>query len=89
MKQKDAELEDSLVHFCKYLQENDAKRAKALKKAADERRLHDEKVVEAKELVNYIAQLLAVSIAGCKCMSIFTTLCCSGSACWESSIRAK
>ena len=55
MKQKDAELEDSLVHFCKYLQENDAKRAKALKKAADERRLYEEKVAEAKELVNGIA----------------------------------
>ncbi len=52
MKAKNAELEESLIRFSKYLQENDAKRAIAFKKAADERRLCDEKSIEAEELVS-------------------------------------
>ena len=51
MKAKNAELEESLVRFSKYLQENDAKRARALKRAADERKLFEERSREAEELV--------------------------------------
>jgi len=53
MKAKNSELEESLIRFSKYLQENDAKRARAFKKAADERRLCDEKSTEAEELVSF------------------------------------
>jgi hypothetical protein len=52
MKAKNSELEESLIRFSKYLQENDAKRARAFKKASDERRLCDEKSTEAEELVS-------------------------------------
>ena len=51
MKAKNSELEESLIRFSKYLQENDPKRARAFKKAADERRLCEEKSAEAEELV--------------------------------------
>ena len=51
MKTKNTALEESLVRFSKYLQENDAKRARALKKAADEKRLCEERSREAEDLV--------------------------------------
>lgn len=54
MKTKNAELEESLVRFSKYLQENDAKRARALKKAADEKKLCEERSREADDLVSFL-----------------------------------
>ena len=52
MKVKNTELEESLVRFSKYLQENDAKRARALKKAADEKKLCEERSREAEDLAS-------------------------------------
>lgn len=43
LKKKDLELQESLLRFTRFLQENDAKRAKAAKRAADEVRLREEK----------------------------------------------
>ena len=51
LKKKDLELQESLVRFSKFLQENDAKRARANKKAIDERQLFHEKSVECQALV--------------------------------------
>jgi hypothetical protein len=43
LKKKDLELQESLLRFTKFLQENDAKRAKANKRAQDEVRCREEK----------------------------------------------
>ena len=51
MQAKNTELEESLVQFSKYLQENDAKKARAFKKAADEERQCEERIKEAEDLV--------------------------------------
>ncbi|GMH41990.1 hypothetical protein BSKO_09909 [Bryopsis sp. KO-2023] len=49
LKRKDLELQESLIRFSKFLQENDSKRSRAEKKAADEikSRLQKEKEIEA------------------------------------------
>lgn len=49
LKRKDLELQDSLIRFSKFLQENDSKRSRAEKKAADEikSRLQKEKEIDA------------------------------------------
>ena len=75
MKAKNSELEESLIRFSKYLQENDAKRARAFKKATDERRLCEEKSAEAEELV---PSLLSFTTSGrchtkdCACKELST-----------------
>lgn len=51
MTTKNAKMEESLISFSKYLQENDVKKARANKRAAEERRLCEEKSREATELV--------------------------------------
>ena len=51
LKRRDIELQDSLIRFSKFLQDNDAKRVRALKKAADERRIREEKERELVETV--------------------------------------
>lgn len=54
LKKKDLELQESLIKFSKFLQENDAKRNRAEKKAIDERRLRTVKegdIVMLKELL--------------------------------------
>lgn len=70
LKKKDLELQESLIRFSKFLQENDAKRMHALKKAQDERKSREEKEREIEQLVRHhtqqlteacIAVLLAVS----------------------------
>ncbi|GAB4820507.1 hypothetical protein N2152v2_007553 [Parachlorella kessleri] len=50
LKKRDLELQESLLKFTKFLQENDAKRAKANKRAQDEIRLREEKEREIAEL---------------------------------------
>lgn len=50
LKKRDLELQESLLRFTKFLAENDAKRAKANKKAADEVRLRVEKEHEIARL---------------------------------------
>lgn len=55
LKKKDLELQESLIKFSKFLQENDAKRNRAEKKAVDERRLRTMKegdIVALKELLD-------------------------------------
>ena len=68
LKKKDLELQESLVRFSKFLQENDAKRARANKKAIDERQLFQEKSVECQALVRprrlYSLLILMASGAG-------------------------
>ena len=51
LKRRDIELQDSLIRFSKFLQDNDAKRVRALKKAADERKIREEKEREIVETV--------------------------------------
>ncbi|KAL4458031.1 hypothetical protein ABPG75_012896 [Micractinium tetrahymenae] len=50
LKRRDLELQDSLLRFTKFLQENDAKRAKANRRAAEEARLRVEKEAEIARL---------------------------------------
>lgn len=50
---KNAELEESLISFSKYLQENDAKKARANKRAIDEAHACEEKSQEAEDLVRH------------------------------------
>ncbi|KAK9792699.1 hypothetical protein WJX73_005797 [Symbiochloris irregularis] len=50
LKQRDIELQESLVRFSKFLQESDAKMARATKTAAEERRLREEKTREVEAL---------------------------------------
>ncbi len=52
LKRKDIDLQDSLIRFSKFLQDNDAKRVRALKKAADERKTREEKEREIGETVS-------------------------------------
>ena len=51
LKRKDIDLQESLIRFSKFLQDNDAKRIRALKKAADERKTREEKEREFAETV--------------------------------------
>ncbi len=51
LKRRDIELQDALIRFSKFLQDNDAKRVRALKKAADERKIREEKEREIAETV--------------------------------------
>ena len=69
LKKKDLELQESLIRFSKFLQENDAKRMHALKKAMDERKTREEKEREIEQLVrrypvcNVIACLPTIAAA--------------------------
>jgi DNA repair exonuclease SbcCD ATPase subunit len=49
---KEIQLKDSLLKFDKFLQENDAKRLRAIKKAIEERKMKDQKELEMQELKN-------------------------------------
>jgi hypothetical protein len=51
LKRKDTELQDSLIRFSKFLQDNDAKRVRALKKASDDRKTREDKELELAETV--------------------------------------
>ena len=51
LKRKDIELQDSLIRFSKFLQDNAAKRVRALEKAADERKIREENEREIAEMV--------------------------------------
>lgn len=50
LRRKDFELQESLIKFNKFLQENEAKRNRALKRTTDERKQRDQKEVEIKRL---------------------------------------
>lgn len=62
LKKKDLELQESLIRFSKFLQENDAKRMHALKKALDERKTREEKEREIEQLVSGCLVQLASSL---------------------------
>lgn len=57
LKRKDLELQESLIRFSKFLQENDSKRARAEKKAADEVRSRQSKEKEIEQLAEVLEQL--------------------------------
>ena len=70
LKKKDLELQESLIRFSKFLQENDAKRMHALKKAQDERKTREEKEREVEQLVSCCLSLShfvahVVTMQGC------------------------
>ena len=54
LKQRDQELQDSLIKFNKFLQDNDTKRARAEKKERDEIRLRMQKEQEIKRLTSHL-----------------------------------
>lgn len=57
LKKKDLELQESLIRFSKFLQENDSKRARAEKKAADEIKTRLQKEKEIEQLSDVLEQL--------------------------------
>ena len=57
LKKKDLDLQESLIRFSKFLQENDSKRSRAEKKAADEIKLRLQKEVEIEELAGTLVGL--------------------------------
>ncbi|MEW5313954.1 MAG: hypothetical protein WDW38_005484 [Sanguina aurantia] len=57
LKLKDLELQESLIRFSKFLQENDSKRARAEKKAADEIRARLQKEAEIEQLSEQLEEL--------------------------------
>ena len=59
LKKKDLELQESLIRFSRFLQENDAKRARAEKKAADEIKLRQQKEREIEQLSEQLEGLKA------------------------------
>lgn len=54
LKKRDLELQESLIRFSKFLQENDSKRARAEKKAADEVRSRQQKEREIEQLAEVL-----------------------------------
>lgn len=56
LKKKDLELQESLIRFSKFLQENDSKRARAEKKAADEVKSRQLKEREIEQLAEAVEQ---------------------------------
>ncbi len=57
LKLKDLELQESLIRFSKFLQENDSKRARAEKKAADEIKARLQKEKEIEQLTEVLEEL--------------------------------
>eukprot|EP00959_Pyramimonas_sp_CCMP1952_P353324 7402434-Pyramimonas_sp.AAC.1 len=57
LKKKDLELQESLIRFSKFLQENDSKRTRAEKKASDEIKLRHQKEAEIEVLNTAHAEL--------------------------------
>lgn len=50
LRRKDVELQESLIKFNKFLQENENKKNRALRKAIDERKVWESKEIEIAEL---------------------------------------
>jgi hypothetical protein len=57
LKKKDLELQESLIRFSKFLQENDSKRARAEKKASDEIKARLLKEKEIEQLQDVVEEL--------------------------------
>jgi hypothetical protein len=58
LRRKDLELQESLIKFNKFLQENESKRNRALKRAADERKQREIKEVEIRRLESQLSSKL-------------------------------
>jgi hypothetical protein len=58
LRRKDLELQESLIKFNKFLQENESKRNRALKRAAEERKQREAKELEIKRLEAELASKL-------------------------------
>lgn len=57
LKLKDLELQESLIRFSKFLQENDSKRARAEKKASEEIKARLQKEKEIEQLTEQLEEL--------------------------------
>lgn len=57
LKRKDLELQESLIRFSKFLQENDSKRARAEKKAGDEVKARQQKERDIEQLAEVLEQM--------------------------------
>ena len=58
LRRKDLELQESLIKFNKFLQENESKRNRALRRAADERKQQDAKDIEIKRFEQQLKEKL-------------------------------
>lgn len=58
LRRKDIELQESLIKFNKFLQENESKRNRALKRGADERKQREQKEAEIKKLEEQLREKL-------------------------------
>merc|ERR1711988_850715 len=56
LRKKDLELQESLIKFNKFLQENESKRNRAIKRASDERKQREQKEAEIKRLHEQLEQ---------------------------------
>jgi chromosome segregation ATPase len=56
LRRKDLELQESLIKFNKFLQENESKRNRSLKRATDERKQREQKELEIKKLEQQLAE---------------------------------
>jgi hypothetical protein len=58
LRRKDLELQESLIKFNKFLQENESKRNRALKRAAEERKQREQKETEIRKLESELKERL-------------------------------
>lgn len=59
LRRKDLELQESLIKFNKFLQENESKRNRALKRATDERKQREQKEMELRKYEQILADKMA------------------------------
>jgi hypothetical protein len=59
LRRKDLELQESLIKFNKFLQENESKRNRALKRATDERKQREQKEMELKRYDQILSEKMA------------------------------
>jgi len=59
LRRKDLELQESLIKFNKFLQENESKRNRALKRATDERKQREQKELELRRYDQQLAEKMA------------------------------
>jgi len=63
LRKKDLELQESLIKFNKFLQENESKRNRAIKRASDERKQREQKEAEITRLHEQLAQKMEDELA--------------------------
>ncbi|BDA40597.1 Coiled-coil domain-containing protein 42 homolog [Coccomyxa sp. Obi] len=57
LKRRDLELQDSMIRFSKFLQDNEAKRVRAVKKVTDEKKMRESKEREIEEVQSSLEQV--------------------------------